>query len=255
MAQASSSWRQFISQIPNWSLPEIKTVRPKQRNLKRFSEPGGILGFLTIVVAMLLLNWKLLLALGIGIGVMVLAYSAQKWDWQKRLFDIRRFLTGSNRRLALAVGSGGIATISTYVAATIWVDSNSPWIAVGVIVQGVGMLLTLVLLVWQIFSLYGSREEDHIDQLLVNLTETDPLKRLLAVRQLTKFITRKQVDASVQQNVIECLRLLLCREEEAVIREAVFDSLQALERLHVLPSSTTVAVTSVPTKVKARILA
>lgn len=253
MAQASSSWRQFISQIPNWSLPEIKIGSPKQLNFKRFSEPGGVLGFLTIVVAMLLWNWKLLLSLGIGIGVMVLAYSMQKWDWQRRLFDIRRFLNGSNRRLALAVGMGGITTVSTYIAAAIWVDSNSPWIAVGVIVQGVGMLLTLVLLVWQIFSLSGSREEDHIDQLLVNLTETDPLKRLLAVRQLTKFITRKRVDASVQQDVVECLRLLLSREEEAVIREAAFNSLQSLDRLHLLPSSAAVTFTPVPTKAKARI--
>ncbi|MBD2384926.1 armadillo-type fold-containing protein [Cylindrospermum sp. FACHB-282] len=255
MAQASSSWRQLFNQIPNWSLPEIKTGSPKQLNLKRFSEPGGILGFLTIVVAMLLWNWKLVLALGVGIGVMVLAYSMQKWDWQKRLFDIRRFLNGSNRRLALAVGSGGITTVSTYMAAAIWVDSNSPWIAVGVIVQGVGMLLTLVLLVWQIFSLYGSREEDHIDQLLLDLTETDPLKRLLAVRQLTKFLTRKQVDASVQQDVIECLRLLVSREKEAVIREAAFNSLQTLDCLGVLPSSPGATLTPIHTKAKARILA
>lgn len=253
MAQASSSWRHLINQIPNWSLPKFKTGSPKQRNLERFSEPGGLLGFLTIVVAMLLWNWKLLLALGVGIGVMVLAYSMQKWNWQGYWFQIHRFVTGSNSRLALAVGSGGIATVSTYMAAAIWVDSNSPWIAAGVIVQGVGMLLTLISLVWQIFSLYGNRQEDQLDQLLVNLTEKEPLKRLIAVRQLTKFITRKRVDASVQQDVIECLRLLLSREEEAVIREAAFTSLQALESLHILPSSTATTFTPVSTKVKARI--
>ncbi len=246
MTQASSSWRQLINQIPNWSLPEFKTGRsPKQRTFKRFSGPGGVLGFLSIVVAMLLWNWKLLLALLIGVGVMVFVYSMQEWNWQLRWLEIRRFLNGPNRRLALAVGSGGLATVSTYMAAAIWVDSHSPWIATGAIVQGVGTLLTLILLVWQIVSLYGSREEDHLDKLLVNLTEKDPLKRLIALRQITKFITRKQVDASAQQNVVECLRLLLRQEEETVIREAAFESLQALDRLQALPSNTAVPLRKV----------
>ena len=241
MAQASSFWWQLINQISNWSLPEFKTGRsPKQRTFKRLSEPGVVLGFLTIIVAMLLWNWKLLLALLIGIGVMVLVYSMQKWDWQLRWLEIRRFLNGPNRRLTLAVGSGGIATFSTYMAAAIWVDSHSPWIAVGAIVQGVGTLLTLTLLVWQIVSLYGNREEDHLDQLLVNLTEKDPLKRLIGLRQLTKFIIRKRVDSAVQQDVVKCLQILLAQEEEAVIREAAFESLQALDRLQALPIATAI---------------
>lgn len=247
MTQASSSWRQLLNQIPNWSLPEFKTGRgaTKQRTFKRFSEPGGVLGFLSIVVAMLLWNWKLLLALLIGVGVMVFVYSMQEWNWQLRWLEIRKFLNGSNRRLALAVGSGGLATVSTYMAAAIWVDSHSPWIAAGAIVQGVGTLVTLFLLVWQIVSLYGSREEDQLDQLLVNLTEKDPLKRLIALRQLTKFIARKQVDASAQQGVVECLQFLLRREEETAIREAAFESLQALERLQRLASSTTIPLLKV----------
>ncbi|MEH2390285.1 MAG: armadillo-type fold-containing protein [Nostoc sp.] len=234
MAQASSSWQQLINQIPrwNWSLTKFKTKgATKQQTFKRFSGPGGFLGFLTIVVAMLLWNWKLLLALLIGIGIMVLVYSMQDWDWQLHWSKIRKFLNSSNRRLVLAVVSGGLATVSTYMAAAIWVDSHSPWIAAGAIVQGVGTLLTLILLVWQIVNFYENREEDHLDQLLVNLTEKDPLKRLIALRQLTKIISHKRVYSSVQQDVVECLQLLLSREEEVVIREAAFKSLQACDRL------------------------
>ncbi|WP_348535393.1 armadillo-type fold-containing protein [Komarekiella delphini-convector] len=247
MTQASSFWRQLINQIPNWSLPEFKTGKgaTKQRTIKRFSQPGSVLGFLSIFIAMLLWNWKLLLALLIGVGVMLFVYSMQGWNWQLRWLEIRRFLNGSNRRLALAVGSGGLATVSTYMAAAIWVDSHSPWIAAVAIVQGVGTLLTLFLLAWQIVSLHGSQEEDYLEQLLINLTETDPLKRLIALRQLTKFITRKQVDASSQQNVVECLQLLLRQEKETVIREAAFESLQALDSLQSLPSSTAVPLRKV----------
>lgn len=94
-----------------------------------------------------------------------------------------------------------------------------------------GTLLTLILLVWQIVNFYENREEDYLDRLLVNLTDKDPLKRLIALRQLTKFISRQRVDSSVQQDVAECLQLLLSREEEVAIREAAFKSLQACDDL------------------------
>lgn len=231
MVQASSSWRQLINQFP-----EIKIGSPRQRNLKRFFESGSILGFLIIIVAMLFWNWKLLLALAVGILVMLVAYSIPQWNWQLSWLEIRRFLNSANIRLALAVTSGGIATVISYIAAEIWVDSPSHWLAVATIVQGVGTLLTLILLVWQIFSLQGNREEEYFDQLLNNLTETDSLKRLLAVRKLAKFSTRKEVNLSVQKEVVECLGLLLSREEEVVIREAALNSLQTLDALQMIIS-------------------
>ncbi|MFH7024472.1 MAG: armadillo-type fold-containing protein [Heteroscytonema crispum UTEX LB 1556] len=249
MAQASSSWRELINQLPNWSL-SFKTGSPKQRKFKRFQGPGGILGFLTIVVAMLLWNWKLLLALLVGVGVMLLVYSMQEWDWQVRWSEVRKLLNGPNHRLALAVMSGGIATVSTYMAVAIWLDSNNHWIAAGAILQALGTLLTLILLVWQIINFYGDREEEHLDKLLVSLTEKDPLKRLIALRQLTKFISRNRIDSSVQQNVGECLRLLISREEEEVIREAAFEGLQTLEGVQ--PLSSNAAKPLVPVSVKAK---
>ncbi len=248
MAQASSSWQQLLHQLSNWSLP-FKTVTPKQRTFKRFQGPGGYLGFLTIVFAMLLWNWKLLLALLVGVGVMVLVYSMQRWDWQLRWSEIRKFFNSPNSRLAASVTSGGIATVSTYMAAAIWVDSNSPWIAAGAILQGLGTLLTLILLVWQIVSFYGSRESEQLDGLLLSLTEKDSLKRLIALRQLTKLVTQKRVDSSVQQNVVECLRLLISREEEVVIREAAFESLQALDSMGQFSHSTATPLMPLSAKV------
>ncbi|MDZ8185398.1 MAG: armadillo-type fold-containing protein [Nostoc sp. ChiSLP02] len=225
----------------------------KQQTFKRFSEPGVFLGFLTIVVAMLLWNWKLLLALLVGVGVMVLVYSMQQWDWQLRWSKIREFLNSSNRQLVLAVVSGGVATVSTYIAAAIWVDSHSRWIATGAILQGVGTLLTLILLVWQIVNFYGNREEDRVEQLLVDLTEKDPLKRLIAVRQLAKSIVRKRVDSSVQEDIVQCLQLLLSREEEVAIRDAAFKTLQECDRLQVLPPKTAKTFIPVSAKLKQRV--
>nr|WP_228014495.1 hypothetical protein [Fortiea sp. LEGE XX443] len=230
--------QQLINQIPNWSLPAFKAGSPKQQNFKPFSSPGSVLGLLTIVVAMLLWNWKLLLALVVGVGVMLFTYSFQQWNWQLGWAEIQKFLKSPNRRLVLAVGSSGLATITTYMAAAIWIDSQSPWIATGTILQGLGTLLTLILLLWQILRGHTNQKQDIFDQFLLNLTEQDPLKRLIAVRQLTKFISRQPVNAALQQEVVQCLQLLLTREEVAVIREAAFESLQTLDKLSNLPSST-----------------
>ena len=213
MAQASSSWKQFINQI---------------------SEPGVLLGLLTIIVAMLLWSWQLLLAVIVGIGIMVFTYSVQKWNWQLRWLEIRKLISSTNSRLAYSVASGGIATVITYMASAIWVDAPSHWLAAGAIVQGIGTLLTLILLVWQIFSVQGNQEEDYLDQLLNNFTEKDPLKRLLSMRQLNKLIIRQRVDTVIQQDIRECLQLLLSQEKEVMIREAALDCLQNLNGLQVL---------------------
>lgn len=230
MAKAVSSWQQLINQIPDWLLPEFKTKATKQRIIQRFSEPGAILGLLTLLVGMLLWNWKLLLALVVGISVMLVVYSMQRWNWQGHWGEIKKFFHSPNRQLVLAVSSGGIATLSTYMAAAIWADSTSPWIATGAIVQGLGTLLTLILLVWQIVNFYSHHEQDSFEKLLLDLTEQDPIKRLIAVRRLTKIVQRQQIDPTLEQDVVRCLHLLLSREEEAAIQEAAFESLQVLER-------------------------
>lgn len=249
MAKASYSWQQLIKESPHWSLLH-KTGSPKQRTFKPLSGPGGILGFLTIIVAMLLWNWKLLLALMVGVGVMLLVYSMQKWDWQLRLSQIWRFVNSPNSRLALAVGSGGVATVSTYMAAAIWVDSPSSWIATGAIVQGLATLLTLILLISHIVSFYGNQQQKNLDLLLSNLTDPDPLKRLIAIRQLAKLVTSRSVDSQVQQDVVQCLQLLLTQERETVIRDAALDSLQVWDSWRSLPSHKVKPVIPLSTKLK-----
>jgi len=83
-----------------------------------------------------------------------------------------------------------------------------------------GTLATLILLVWQIISWQASREEAQLDQLLTDLTDADPL-RLIVVRQLTRLVTRTRFEQAHHNTVAEYLRLLLSREQETVIRDAV----------------------------------
>jgi hypothetical protein len=113
--QASSWWQQLLKRLESLLLVLIKGRTFKQLYPHRFRGSGGWLIGLTGVVAMLLWNWKLLLATSAGVLVMLLAYLMQEWDWQIYGSSLRRFFSGFNRQLTLAVGSGGIATLSTYL--------------------------------------------------------------------------------------------------------------------------------------------
>jgi hypothetical protein len=250
VTQATSFWRQFISQIS-----EIKTGKPTQRISNNFSEPGVFLGLITIIVAMVIWNWQLLLALAVGIGIMIFSYSMQQWNWQLRWLEIRKVMSSTNNRLAYSVVAGGMATVITYMTSAIWVDSPSHWLAAGTIFQGMGTLLTLILLVWQIFSFQGNQQEDYLENLLVKLTEKDPLKRFMAMRQLNKLINRQQVDTATQQDIIDCLQLLLSQEQEVMIREAALDCLQNLDGLQLLKSNQVKVFIPVSAKAKQKIMA
>lgn len=234
MAQASSWWQQLLNRLQSWLLVLVKSRAFKQLYPHRFQGAGGWLLSLTGIVAMLFWNWKLLLATSAGVFVMLLVYLMQEWDWQLYWSSLRRFFSGSNRQLTLAVGSGGIATLSTYMAVSIWVESDSAWIAGGAILQGFGTLVTLILLVFFNFSRQTSRDEMNRDQMLRDLTDAEPVKRLLAVRQLTRWGTNDRLQAPGRRIVVDCFRLMLSREQEAVIRDAILDGLQVLDNNQVL---------------------
>jgi hypothetical protein len=220
----SSWWQEVVNQRSGFKLKTLK-----QFKLRRFQGPGGWLLGLTFVVAMLFWNWKLLLATVVGVLVMLLVYLMQEWDWQVHWSSLRRFFSGANRQLTIAVGSGGMAAVSTYMAVSVWADSDSPWIAAGAILQGFGTLATLILLVWQILNRQAHRWEANLNQLLTDLTHADPLKRLIAVRQITQCCQDRLLETAKEQTISDYFRLMLSRESETVVRDAVLEGLQTLD--------------------------
>lgn len=242
MAQASSWWQQFFAKLP--SLPDQRGLRGRsafpfaryrlQQPLARLTSTsvwgGGVwLVILTAAVTMLFWNWRLLLATGLGVLIMRLVYLAQERGWQQYLVNLRVFLHGPHRQLAFAVGSGGAATLFAYIAASVWLDAESGWLAAWDILQGVGILAILILLLWSLLHHQINRHEAQLDRQLDTLTDPDPLKRLIAVRQITCLLANQHCDRSYWVTVTSAFRLMLDREPEVLVQEAVLDGLHLLE--------------------------
>ncbi|NJO93774.1 MAG: ATP synthase subunit I [Hydrococcus sp. RM1_1_31] len=219
MTQVSHWWKHIRYWIQDL-LIDLPLTRKEIRKMSRWL----LISFGTST--MLLWNWKLVIATVSGVGLMLLVYFVQGWNWQAYLSHWRKFFTGSSGKLTVAVGSGGFAALSTYIAASIWADSENRWLATGTILQGFGTLLTLLLLVWHIIGDRSQQDEHKFEQLLQDLTASDPLKRLIAVRQLSNLIAKPRFRLVYEQQLVEYFCLLLSTEQEPLIREAVLKSLQ-----------------------------
>lgn len=219
------------------SVPHAPTALVKWL-LERLASSTGWLAAVAVVAAWGWWNGELLMSTGVGVLAMVLAYRMQEWDWQLLKSKVQRFLGGSNRQLTLAVASGGVATLATYMAVSVWADADSHWIALSMILQNFGTATVLGILAWRALARKAAQDEARLNQMLATLADADPMKRLIAVRQITSLVTRLNTgwlgESSPKlplgrSQVAECFRLMLSREPEALVRNAVLDALQALD--------------------------
>lgn len=186
------------------------------------------------VTLMLGWNWKLVLATITGTICMALVYRIKGWNWQRRWYYWQEFFKEPKGKFSVAVGSGSLAIIGSYIAISIWSEAENRWLATGLIVQGLGTLLTLGLLGWQIFLLQGKKRENQYHQWISNLTESDVLKRLIAVRSLSDLMEKQQLNASQIQQLEEYFRVMLTTEKETVVRRALLQSCQVLVKIRAL---------------------
>ena len=225
MSKASSGWKQLLEQL-------LKKLSLQLKN-QDWSKLSGRVFCLLGIALMWLWNWKLLLATVIGIGLMLSSYSIQNHTWQqyrkKYWQKWQRFLTGSNRQLTIAVGTGSMGGFGTYLTASILADSENPWLTGGLILQGFGTLTTLVLLVWYLFKSKQQSTETTIEKLIGDLTHADPLKRLIAIRQLTRLVRNNNLSPEYYRQSIEYYRLMLSQPQVPAVRDALLDSLELLD--------------------------
>jgi len=229
--------------------PQISTTLLKWL-LERLTRSPGPLAILTLLAVWGWWNSQLLASTGLGIGAMILVYRAESWDWQQLRSNLNQFWHSPSRRLVLAVASGGIATVGTYMSFGIWAESDSHWIALSAILQNFGTIAIIALLVRQILSYSASKDEAVLDRILADLTDVDPVKRLIAVRQMTDLVKnpgfwkQSSLKSSLAKpaptggsstkrlalsHITECFRLMLTQEPEALVRNALLEGLQTLD--------------------------
>ena len=182
--------------------------------------------FCSAIVLMFFWNWKLLLATASGVALMFLVYRLQSDNWRAYLSSWSKFCHGSNRQLLIAVASGSLGSLLTYLTTSIWINSENRWLATGTILQGLTSIATLSLLSWQIFWQRSFQDETKFEQMLLDLTDSKPLKRLLAVRRLTKLVKTKSLSKVDYYQLEEYFRLMLSQEQEPLIKKTIVDSLQ-----------------------------
>ncbi|MGB5897716.1 MAG: hypothetical protein WBG66_05920 [Geitlerinemataceae cyanobacterium] len=230
MAQAFSPWQQFLQSLGNLSLSPSQVQSIDVPILSRLKgSPSWTIGTVAIVV-LLLWDWKLLVSIGAGSVVLGVAYAMQQWDWGGFQDVVRQFFASPNRPLAVAVASGGLSALAIYVAASIWTTVDNPWIAALAIVQGMATMAILAILLGQNLSgLLKSEENTNLYDKLDGLTDADPLKRLIAVRQILRWVKNRKIEKTDRRTVDEAFRLMLQSETESIVLEAVLEGLQELD--------------------------
>jgi hypothetical protein len=218
-----------VAELSNLSIAILRKLQAKDLTQIRLKSSGGLVMSASGAVALLSWNWRLCLATGSGIGIMFLVYSFQnsgQIPWRR----VHRQLQSLNRPVVIALASGGIATLSTYMMAVIWRDSTSPWLAAGSIMQGLGTLAVLILLARLILHRQAEADQSHFQRVVSDLTVEDDLKRLIAVRQLTYLCKTNRLSLAKQRMVGEYLRLLLSHEQASLVHNAALDGLQLLSQ-------------------------
>jgi hypothetical protein len=175
----------------------------------------------------LLLTWngRLVLATGAGLGTMWIGYSLREAGWRAAITDLVNAFEGVDRRITLSVLAGAGASLGTYTALSMWLATENHWLATGMMLQGTATMGALGALLWQKFQ--PTPQQTGLIQHIQNLTHPDALQRLIAVRQINHLLNRHPEQRS---DIAEFYQVLLTREPDRLIREALMDGLQVIQQ-------------------------
>ena len=220
-------WEQILVSV--FSQPQ----RPNKSQQKLSSRQiSSILskGLLVLVfISLWYWDWQILISAGVGLGLMRVAYQGFSPQWTKSWQNLSRLLVGYNRKLALTLGSGVLGGLSTYLATTVWAETENPWLAFSSILQGLVSLATLTLLGWHVKKEASHRQNNRFSDLLAELTAQDDLKRLIAIHQLTEMANQRKLSRQRESQLRSYFQLMLNQSQEAAIQDALIDCLDILD--------------------------
>lgn len=181
------------------------------------------------LVLLLLWNWQLIIATIAGIATMTAIYVMQDWNWNAILWKTHKFLQSPYRYLPISVASGTVTVFLTYTLLALWSSQDNHWLASASILQLGATLAVLVLLIRQSFSQWLQRQQNNFDQLITQLAVNDELARLIAIKQITQYVQTNRLPAAQEKAIADYCNLLLNRETDIITREALFETLEALQ--------------------------
>lgn len=191
---------------------------------------------LSIFLVMLLLwNWQLIAATSAGIFAMIAVYMIQDWNWNVILWRIQKFLQSPYRHLPLSVASGTLTVFLTYTLLAVWSNQENHWLASANILQLSSTLGILALLVRQAFRQWLQRQQDNFDQLIAQLAVNDDLARLIAIKQINQYVQDNRLPAAQERAIADYCKILINRETETTMREAIFETLESLQLITAKP--------------------
>jgi hypothetical protein len=246
-AVKTNTLTQLSFELQHWSNQLPKALPPllRQRGLLGQLSAGWLLAGLVLLLLWVWI-WQWLLSIAVGATVMVGIYLAQErrlnlswqgWNWM---------WSRANRSLTLSGLMGSVGLGSTYLATAVWQESQQPWLATCILLEGGGILAILGLLVWQMLHQRDSLSMAQFQTMLADLSHQDALKRLIAVRQLTQWFDRTTTElptvAMTPAQLAECFRLMLDCETEPLVCSALLESLRQLHPTRQLEGSPAVAV-------------
>jgi hypothetical protein len=201
----------------------------KQRQLQQLPN------WLILAIALLVLafwNWQLVMATLIGAATLILVYVAQDWNWNLIFAKVQRFLNSPNRSIIMAAIAGSTSIILSYVGLMVWSSIDNHWLAGMAITQSVAILGGLVLLFFKTISQWQQNSQQNINYLTAQLTSTDELERLIAVKQLAQSLQQRHLPLTQEKAIAQYCQILLSRENAETVRSA---TLEVLEELKYLP--------------------
>ena len=183
------------------------------------------------LIMLLLWNWQLILATSAGIFVMLAMYAIQDWNWNVVLWRVQKFLQSPYRHLPISVASGTVTVFLTYTALAIWSNQENHWLASASVLQIGATLGILIILVRQSFSQWLQRQQDNFDQLIAQLMVDDELARLIAIKQINQYVQANRLPVTQQRAIADYCQILLSRETETIMREAIFETLESMQAI------------------------
>ncbi|KAI9133434.1 hypothetical protein [Acaryochloris sp. CCMEE 5410] len=184
---------------------------------------------LTSAFCLMVWNGMLLIALSIGIGTSLLIQqqlATPLFSWSA----VVKWLSSSHSTTVIAIGGGLLSLAASYLTLQIWQDTNSFGLAFAILLQGLGLLVVLGLFGWQLLKQeQGHLPTSQLDGWINHLTALDPLKRLIAVRRICRYLESSPFDDIQTQEIREYLQLLQEQEQTPSIQKAISQGLDIID--------------------------